>query len=138
MKNQTGFFSQDKIDINGIMIAPIDLTSRLLFPIWKYSKGEADITVMQVTVEGVKDGKKLRYTYDLIDRYNKATETLSMARTTGYTATMAVRLLANGMYSQRGLIVPELLGKKPDCVKYILNGLRDRGVVYKEKIEEIK
>ena len=134
---ETGFFSQEEIDINGIKIRPIDLTSRLLFPKWEYSKGEADITVMQVIVEGAKSGKRLRYKYDLIDRYDKATETLSMARTTGYTATMAVRLLANDMYSKKGLSVPEYIGRYPECVEFLLNGLKDRGVVYKETIDEI-
>jgi len=134
---ETGFFSQDEIDVKGTMVRPIDLTSKLLFPKWEYSKGEADITVMQVTVEGVKSGQKLRYKYDLIDRYDAATETLSMARTTGYTATMAVRMLAKGMYSRKGLSVPEYIGKDSECVEFLLNGLRDRGVVYKETIEEI-
>jgi saccharopine dehydrogenase-like NADP-dependent oxidoreductase len=136
MLRETGYFSFDEIDINGVKIRPIDLTSKLLFPQWEYSKGEADITVMRVIVEGTKSGQRLRYRYDLIDRYDSDTETLSMARTTGYTATMAVRLLANGMYSQKGLSAPEFIGKHPECVEYLLNGLRDRGVVYKETIEE--
>ncbi|MCP4584171.1 MAG: saccharopine dehydrogenase [candidate division Zixibacteria bacterium] len=134
---ETGFFSQDEIDINGTRIRPIDLTSKLLFPKWEYSQGEADITVMQVTVEGVRSGQRLRYKYDLLDRYDAVTETLSMARTTGYTATMAVRLLANGMYSRKGLSAPEQIGRHQECVEFLLNGLRDRGVVYKETIDEI-
>jgi len=99
---ETGFFSQEEIEVKGAKIRPVDLTAKLLFPKWEYLKGEADITVMRVTVEGTKAGKRRRYTYDLIDRYDAVTETLSMARTTGYTATMAVRLLANGMYTRKG------------------------------------
>jgi len=138
MLRETGFFSQEEIDINGTMIRPIDLTSRLLFPMWEYAEGEADVTVMRVTVAGTKSGKKLRYTYDLIDRYDDSTKTLSMARTTGYTATMAVRMLADGMYSTRGLSVPEYIGRNPDCVKFILEGLKDRAVIYEETIEEVQ
>ncbi|GBE30719.1 lysine 6-dehydrogenase [bacterium BMS3Bbin04] len=134
---ETGFFSEDEIEINGSRIRPIDLTSKLLFPKWEYAEGEADITVMQVTVEGSKSGKKLRYRYDLIDRYDAATQTLSMARTTGYTATMAVRMLAKGIYTRKGLSVPEYVGAQPECVEFILNGLRERGVIYKETIEEM-
>jgi len=137
MLRETGFFSKDEIDINGIKICPIDLTSKLLFPKWEYSKGEVDITVMRVMVEGVKSGQRLRYRYDLIDRYDPVTETLSMARTTGYTATMAVRLLANEMYSRKGLSVPEFIGRHPKCVEFLLSGLKDRGVVYGETIDEI-
>ncbi len=137
MLRETGFFSQDAIDINGAKIRPIDLTSRLLFPEWEYSQSEVDITVMRVTVEGIKSGKKLCYKYDLFDRYDVATDTLSMARTTGYTATMAVRLLAKGMYSRKGISAPEHIGRHPECVEFLMNGLRDRGVIYQETIEEI-
>ena len=137
MLRETGFFSQDEVDINGVKIRPIDLTSKLLFPKWEYSESERDITVMRVTVEGARSGQRLRYRYDLIDRYDVVTKTLSMARTTGYTATMAVRLLANGMYSRKGLSAPEHVGRHPECVEFLLNGLGDRGVVYKETIEEM-
>ncbi len=134
---ETGFFSQEEIEINGTKIRPIDLTSKLLFPKWKLNEGEVDITVMQVIVEGEKDGKKLRYTYDLLDRYDEATGVHSMARTTGYTATMAVRMIAEGLYSKVGMSVPEFIGKQPECVEFILNGLKERGIVYKETIKEI-
>jgi len=137
MLRETGFFSQDEIDIKGVKLRPIDLTSKLLFPKWEYAQGEADITVLRVTVEGARAGQKLRYTYDLIDRYDAVTETSSMARTTGYTATMAVRLVANGMYSRKGLSAPEHIGRQPECVEFLLNGLKDRGVVYKAAIDEI-
>ena len=133
----TGFFSHDEINVNGVNIRPIDLTSKLLFPKWKYSKGEAEVTIMQVTVEGIKDGERLRYRYDLIDRYDEITQTSSMARTTGYTATMAVRLLANGLYSRTGLSAPEHIGMQSKCVEFLLNGLNERGVVYKETIKEL-
>jgi len=134
---ETGFFSQEKIDVNGVKIAPMDVTAKLLFPIWKLQKGERDITIMKVIVEGKKDGKKLRYTYDLLDRYDEKTQTHSMARTTGYTATVALRMIAHGLYPQKGLSVPEYIGKYPDCVEYMLKELAERGVNYIETIEEI-
>jgi len=137
MLRESGFFSRDEIDVRGVKIRPIDLTTTLLFPIWKYAPGERDLTVMRVIVEGVKAGKKLRYTYDMLDRYDPDTETLSMARTTGYTATMAVRMVASGMYSRIGISAPEYIGRDPGCVEFLLKGLKERGIVYNEKIEEL-
>jgi len=137
MLRDTGFFSSVEIDINGVKVSPLALTSKLLFPKWKYDRGEADVTVMQVTVEGIKNGLRLRYTYDLMDRYDEVTKTSSMARTTGYTATMAVRLLANGMYYRKGLSAPEHIGMQPQCVEFILKGLNERGIYYRETIEEL-
>ena len=128
----TGFFSKDPITINGVSVSPLEFTSKLLFPKWKLEEGEEDITIMQVITEGVKDGQRQRYTWDLHDRYDPASGIHSMARTTGYTATMAVRMLAQGLYSRPGVSAPEFLGKDPKIVSFLLEGLRRRGVVYKE------
>jgi len=134
---ETGFFNKEEIDIKGIKISPLEFTSKLLFPKWQLKEGESDITVMRVIVEGTKDGEKLKYTYDLFDRLDKETNTHSMARTTGYTATMAIRMLAKGLYEEKGISPPEFIGRKPECVRFILKGLEDRGIFYKESIERL-
>jgi saccharopine dehydrogenase-like NADP-dependent oxidoreductase len=129
----TGFFDKEPISIHGTMISPLEFTSRLLFPKWKLQEGEEDLTIMRVITEGLKDGIRQRYTWNLHDRYNQETGIHSMARTTGYTATMALRMLANGLYSRKGVSAPEYLGKDPKIVGFLLEGLRRRGVVYKEE-----
>ena len=134
---ESGFFNKDKIDMKGIKISPLEFTAKLLFPKWQLKEGESDITVMRVIVEGTKDGEKLRYTYDLFDRLDKETNTHSMARTTGYTATMAIRMLAKGLYEEKGISPPEFIGRKPECVRFILKGLEDRDIFYKESIERL-
>ena len=134
---ETGFFGQEPVEIHGMRVRPIDLTARLLFPIWKLQPGETDITVMQVVVEGEKDGRRVRHAYDLFDRFDAASGVHSMARTTGYTATAAVRLLAGGLFGRKGIIPPEYVGEEPACVEFMLKELADRGVVYKHKIENI-
>jgi lysine 6-dehydrogenase len=134
---ETGFFSQEPLEINGVRIRPLDFTAKLLFPIWKLQPGETDITVMQVVVEGEQGGEKVRYTYDLFDRFDSASNVHSMARTTGYTATAAVRMLARGLYKRQGIIAPEFIGEEPACVEFLLKELADRGVVYKQRIEKI-
>ena len=133
---EAGFLDTDTINIHGSEIKPIDLTAKLLFPKWKLEEGEADITVMKVIVEGMKDTHRIRYTWDLYDRYDPLTGIHSMARTTGYTATVALRMIANGLYDHKGMAVPEYIGRKPECVAYMLKGLRERGVVYHGQVEE--
>jgi lysine 6-dehydrogenase len=131
----TGFFDKDPILINGVMISPLEFTARLLFPKWKLQKGEEDLTIMRVITEGLKNGVRQRYTWDLYDRLDNVTGVHSMARTTGYTATMVARLLSKGLYSQKGISAPEFLGKDAGIVKFLLDGLKDRGVVYSETFE---
>jgi saccharopine dehydrogenase-like NADP-dependent oxidoreductase len=134
---ETGFFNREEIEVNGAMVKPIDFTSKLLFPKWKLKEGEEDITIMKIIVEGEKDGKKKRYVYDLLDTYDKKTKVHSMARTTGYSATMALRMIEAGLYTRKGVSAPEFIGKCPECVEFILNGLKERGVVYRETIENL-
>jgi lysine 6-dehydrogenase len=131
---ETGFFSTEEIPMNGFSIRPIDFTAKILFPKWKLKPGELDFTLMQVIVEGKKEGKSLRFTYDLFDTYDSGSGIHSMARTTGYTATVALRMIADGLYTHKGVSVPEMIGTQPECVKYLLNGLNERGVVYRETV----
>jgi len=129
-----GLFEKKEIDVKGQMVSPLDMTTKLLFPKWKLEEGEEDITVMKVIIEGEKDGKKTKYVYDLYDEYDPITKTHSMARTTGYTATMALRMLAKGLYSQTGVSAPEFIGKHPECVQFLLEGLLARNIAYIETI----
>jgi len=126
----TGLLSADPVTISGQRVRPIDLTAKLLFPQWKLEEGEEDVTVMKVVAEGEKDGRKVCYTWDLFDRYDPVTGVHSMARTTGYTATVALRMIADGLYTRKGMSVPEFIGRQPECVEYMLKGLKERGVVY--------
>jgi saccharopine dehydrogenase-like NADP-dependent oxidoreductase len=132
---ETGFFRSEPVDVGGTMVRPIDLTAKLLFPMWKMAPGEADVTVMKVVIEGTKAGKKTRIVYDLYDTYDPITNVHSMARTTGYTATAAVRMLAKGLFTGTGIFAPELIGFHRPCVDFLLAELRSRGVIYKETIE---
>ena len=134
---EAGFFSSEPTEVNGVDIRPIDLTAKLLFPQWELKPGEVDYTIMRIEVAGVRNGKPERHTYTLFDEYCPETKVHSMARTTGYTATMAIRMLAQGLYDEKGIIVPEFIGKNHACVKFILDGLADRGVNYELEIDSV-
>ena len=123
---ETGFFSEEPVEVKGASIRPIDLTAKLLFPLWKLKPGEEDYTAMRIKIRG--EGKKLTYT--LLDRFNKATNTISMARTTGYTATAVANLVLDGKYTHKGISPPEYLGKEEANFEYVLNYLAERGVEY--------
>jgi saccharopine dehydrogenase-like NADP-dependent oxidoreductase len=123
---ETGFFSEEPVEVKGASIRPIDLTAKLLFPLWKLKPGEEDYTAMRIKIQG--EGKKLTYT--LLDRFDKATNTISMARTTGYTATAVANLVLEGRYAHKGISPPEYLGKAQENFEYVLRYLEERGVRY--------
>ena len=134
---ESGFFSEEPIEINGNKIKPLEVTSKLLFNEWKLNEGDEDITVLRIIIEGAKNGKKYRYTYDMIDRYDREKGITSMARTTGYTCTAAARLVLNGLFNRKGICPPEFLGQKEEVYNALIEDLWKRNVILKEKIEEI-
>lgn len=126
----SGFFSYEPVDVNGQQVRPVDMTAKLLFPKWKLGPGEGDFTVMRVEVEGTENGQPASYTYDLHDEYDPATDTISMARTTGYTCTAAANLIATGQFERAGVNPPEFLGESEANFKFILEHLEQRQVNY--------
>ena len=132
MLRESGFFGKGKIRVGATEISPLELTTALLFPMWSMQDGDEDFTVMRVTIEGEKGGRRIRKQLNLLDRYDRATRTTSMARTTGYTCTAAVRLLARGGYSRRGISPPEFVGQEPGAWDFIREDLAKRGVVFTE------
>jgi saccharopine dehydrogenase-like NADP-dependent oxidoreductase len=131
---ETGFFSKEEIEIGGARITPLEFTARILFPKWTLDEGEGDLTVMKITVRGRKGRKELTHQFDLLDRYDPEKRVISMARTTGYTATVAARMILAGLYDTRGVSAPEFIGKSPRCVEFMLDGLARRSIDYGSRV----
>lgn len=127
----SGFFDTEIIEVNGNKVSPLDFTSKILFNEWKLGETEEEITVMRITVKGENSaGQTEEIVYSLHDEYNTETETSSMARTTGYTATAAANMFLDGLFSEKGVFPPELVGKHKVCFDYFLNYLKERNIDY--------
>jgi saccharopine dehydrogenase-like NADP-dependent oxidoreductase len=131
---ETGFFSKEPMEIGGARITPLEFTARILFPKWTLDEGEGDLTVMKVTVKGRRAGRETTHTFDLLDRYDPEKRVISMARTTGYTATAAIRMLHARLYNVKGVSAPEFIGKDPRCVEFLLRELAQRGIHYASRV----
>jgi lysine 6-dehydrogenase len=132
---QAGFFDTTPLRIEEVDITPLDFTSKLLVNEWKLGPEEEEFTIMKVAVHGEKDGKKTTIEYNLLDRYDPVTKTSSMARTTGYTCTAAVNLVAKGMFNEKGVFPPELVGKDKKCFDFVMEYLKERNVIWKKSIK---
>lgn len=130
-----GFFSIDPLKIGEKDISPIEFTSRILFDNWKLQPEEPEFTVMRVEISGIENGKEVTISYDLYDEYDPQTKQWSMARTTGYTATAAVNLIAKNMLRKSGVFPLEIIGENEDHFEFILNFLKDRNINYVKRIK---
>ena len=129
----SGFFSKDEIEVKGIKIRPLDLTSKLLFPLWELNEDEPEFTVMRITIKGKENNIAKEYSYHLFDKYDEKTRTSSMARTTGYTCTAVSNLILEGKFNRKGICPPEFIGAEDNCYKLVDTYLKDRSINYTAK-----
>jgi saccharopine dehydrogenase-like NADP-dependent oxidoreductase len=128
---ESGFFNKEKVDMNGMLVSPLAFTSKILFKDWKLGESEEELTAFRVTIKGENSqGQTEEIVYDMYDEYCKDTNISSMARTTGYTATAAANLFLEGLFSEKGIFPPELVGKHEACFNYFMKYLSKRNIHY--------
>ncbi len=126
---ESGFFNEEKISVDGNKISPLQFTSKILFNEWKLGEEEEELTVMKVIL---KSSQKT-IEYNLLNRYDMATKTSSMSRTTGYTCTASANLIAKNLFNEKGVFPPEFVGKHKSAFDYVMNYLKERNVVWSKK-----
>ena len=111
-------------NVKGKKITRKEETSGELFESWKREEGEEEFTFMLILAVP-SEGNEISYTI-----YDEFTEgATSMARTTGLTACAFSRLVLENKIKEKGVICPETLGMNNIFYDYVLNYLRDRGIL---------
>jgi saccharopine dehydrogenase-like NADP-dependent oxidoreductase len=87
---------------------------------------------MKVILHGEKNGKTVKSTWSLLDRYDPVTKISSMSRTTGYTCTATAEMIGQGLFTEKGVFPPELVGKHKACFDHVIGYLKERGVNWTE------
>ena len=128
-----GFFDESKL--KGINVSPRELTIRILEQRLNLPEIK-DLLLMNVKVKGLKEKLKVLYTYHLLDRYDEMKNVTAMARTTAYTASIIVQLLAKKAIEEKGVVPPERLGMDEKLFNKIITELKKKGIKI-EKFEEI-
>ena len=82
---------------------------------------------MRVIVKGDSQGRETIRTFELVDYMDQTSGDTAMARTTGFPATIAARMISSGDFSEVGVHFPEELfgGLRGD---HLLRELEVRGV----------
>jgi len=131
-----GFFDEKPIEIENLQISPREIAAKLLER--KLKRPEvSDIVAMRVEVGGLKDGKRIMYTYHMLERYDKKGKITAMARTTAYTASVVAQLVAKKAIEEKGVIPPEKLGMNEKLYKKFIDMMKRRRIVVKESKKTI-
>jgi saccharopine dehydrogenase-like NADP-dependent oxidoreductase len=137
MLREAGFFSSEPIAVDGAFVIPRKLTEALLFHAWRRPADEAELTFLRVVCDGTRAGRRVRRTFELLDRTDPRTGDTSMARTTGFPCATGARLLLEGAFTRPGVFPPELLAGDDALYSRFLAELSARGVAVEESEEEL-
>jgi lysine 6-dehydrogenase len=124
--NDCGLLSADPVEVGGVEVAPRDVLIKQVGPLFELGP-KGDILVMRVVVTGAVDGREVVHTFELVDYQDEVTGDTAMARTTGFPAAIAARMISSGDISEPGVAFPEEMfgGARGD---HLLSELAARGV----------
>jgi lysine 6-dehydrogenase len=97
-QRETGFLSEEPIDVKGTKVTPYDLTLRLWEAIPKNRDKGPSASGLKVIVKGERKGKQVTNTADIVGR---------MAPGTGLPASIAALMLDAGDVTVTGVVAPE-------------------------------
>lgn len=105
---ELGFLGEQPIEVEGKPVNPKQFTMALLEPQLN-GESEEDITVLRVTVSGLKDKEKVKLEWEMLDFYDANKKRTSMANTTALPAVIMTEWIAKGNINKVGVIPPEEL-----------------------------
>jgi saccharopine dehydrogenase-like NADP-dependent oxidoreductase len=135
-----GLFGLEKRKIGGVEAIPRDIACDLLFPLWKMepAKGDRDLTIMRVEVDGYKDRDFVTYTWDLCDKFDERTMVNSMGRCTGFTCSIFAQAIAKGLITTHGALASENLAGSDELYDFVIEEQAKRGIIYTESVKTVK
>ena len=108
-------------------------TSDELFRAWRLEKNEPELTIMKIIIKI----EKSKIEYNLYDEFDVKTGFTSMSRTTGFTATATVNMIALNLFNECGVFPPELVGKKLNCTEYLIDYLFQKNIKLEKVVSEM-
>ncbi|MBC8442274.1 MAG: hypothetical protein H8D87_21625 [Deltaproteobacteria bacterium] len=101
-----GLLEDNTIKINNADISPRDFLAKWLTPRLQFGKTERDLALLRVEAWGLKKGKKVKITYDLLDYRDLETGLFAMNRTVGFTSSIGALMILEGKINQPGVLSP--------------------------------
>ncbi len=126
---ELGLLDTEEVKVGGIKVSPRDVFHTVVAPKIDFPE-DKDLVVLRATCKGLKEGKKVSLTYDIMDFHDDETGFTAMERTTAYPASIVAIMMAKGEVA-KGAVSLEV-GIPGE---HFVNELRKRGIKLTETIK---
>jgi lysine 6-dehydrogenase len=100
-----GLASSEKIEIEGVRIAPRRVLSEMLLR--HLPADEPDVVLIRIEFRGTSNSKQQTLRYDIIDAFDERTGLSAMMRTTAFPASIIAQMIAQDLMTEKGAIPQE-------------------------------
>lgn len=116
MMRDLGLFEKTPVVVDGVSVAPRSVFAAAAEPRLTHP-GEPDVVVMRVVVDGTREGKRRRITFEMLDRMDVKRGITAMMRTTAYPTSATALMIARGEVPFRGVAAMERALPAEDFVR---------------------
>jgi lysine 6-dehydrogenase len=133
---ECGMLDLDPIENDGVEISPREFLLQIIEPKLRPQEGDTDVCVMWNSVVGEKDGRRHQVDYYLWDEADTEHGISSMARVTGFSASIGAQMIGRGLITEKGIVPPEecIYG---DRYELFVDELRKRDIEILEEMKEL-
>ena len=101
-----GLLDDTPISVGGTEISPRSFISQWLTPRLQYTDEQRDLALLRVEAWGIKEGRKVKVIYDLVDYRDLSTGLFAMNRTVGFTSSIGALMILAGGITGAGVLSP--------------------------------
>ncbi len=101
-----GLLSDTPVSDIETKISPRSFITQWLTPRLQYTDEQRDLALLRIEAWGIKDGKKVKITYDLVDYRDLSTGLFAMNRTVGFTSSIGAQMILSGAIKGSGVLSP--------------------------------
>jgi lysine 6-dehydrogenase len=109
-------------------------TTKELAEAWRPKENFRDLLVMRVINRGVLKGKRVEEVLETLDKFDESRGETAMSRTTGFSCSAVAQIVANGIFSEKGVFPPEKLGFNDDAYAFWIAYYEKKGIVFDRKV----
>ena len=96
----------DPLIINKVSIDRKEYLAKVIKPHIQLKPDERDLAIVRIEIEGIREGKKMKSIYQVLDKRDLETGFTGMNRTVGFTVSIGAQLIGKSIITKRGLLSP--------------------------------